>query len=43
MLETWPHGHPSGTVRPILTPERRPNPHSELSSNPFSDSFITEF
>src|SRR5215213_10882083 len=31
------------TVRPILAPIYRPIPRSERRSNPFSDSFMTEF
>ena len=35
--------HRHRTVRPILAPIYRPIPRSERHSNPFSDSFITEF
>jgi hypothetical protein len=36
-------GHRSGTIRHVWAPIYRPNPHSERRSNPFSDSFFTEF
>src|SRR5215212_6607202 len=35
--------HRSGAIRPVFGPVYRPNQHSELRSNPFSDSFMANF
>src|SRR5215216_4952684 len=35
--------HRSGTIGHVWAPIYRPNPHSQRRSNPFSDSFLTEF
>src|SRR5215212_2495571 len=43
MPETVPHKTPEGLRLPVLAPEHRSNPLSELYSNPFSDSFFMEF
>jgi hypothetical protein len=43
MPETVPHKTPEGLRSPVLAPEHRSNPLSELYSNPFSDSFKTKF